>query len=71
MEQCILCAQSVDKGRRKSSVSLMCILGFLKNNRAIFVSTKYYGGAGRKTWGYMKKLPFFHLGGSACKAMVT
>jgi len=36
-------------GRRKSSVDLMCISEFLKNNRDIFVFALHYGGAGRKT----------------------
>jgi len=35
------------KGRRKSSVGLMCILEFLKNNRIIFVFA---------LWGYKKKI---------------
>jgi len=31
-----ICVQSLGKGRKKSSVGLICILAFLKNNRFIF-----------------------------------
>ena len=41
---CAVCGQ-----KKKSSVDLMCILGFLKNNRNIFVFALHCRSARRKT----------------------